>query len=293
MTELSARRALFIVDGRLQASIPVSDRGLAYGDGLFETARFKKRYLPAWRLHLQRLMRGAEVLGLDIDASLVERNLDLALDFAEEHQIRDGIVKLIVTRGDGGQGYIPLEKSVPRVVMTVREYQPLQLVRPESGDAGSVELVSCRYKLSHNPALAGLKHLNRLEHVLAARSASLNVGQQGLVFDKDDRPVETLHHNLFLIEGSSLVTSDLSLCGVAGVLRRAILEHFAPAIGLSVKVEHLSSDDLVAANEVFICNGVHGVTPVTRWQECRWQEGHLTRKLMQCISERWNCFYDG
>ena len=282
----SATQSLSLINGRPQAHIAVGDRGLAYGDGLFETVRFKNRYLPLWPLHWQRLVRGAGVLGLDLDSPAIQRHLETALDWAESQQIVDGVIKLIVTRGEGGYGYRPLEKAELNVILTVKPYQAV------FAEATPVELKNCIYKLSHNSALAGLKHLNRLEQVLASQSVALGGVQQGLVFDKDECVIETLHHNLFTAKNGELFTPDLTNCGVAGTLRCAILEVFAPAIGISATVGHLNQKDLEAADEVFICNAVHGITPVARWQDKSWQKNTVTQQLMQSISSQWNDFYN-
>lgn len=280
----STDQTFFFVDGRPQDSIPLSDRGLAYGDGLFETIRFKNRQAPAWPLHWQRIASGAQLLGLELDKTLIEAYLESALDVAEQAQLSDLVIKVLVTRGEGGRGYIPPAAPTTRTILILKPYQaPLST---------GVELKSCAYRLSHNSTLAGYKHLNRLEQVLAARSVDLDMHQQGLVFDVDDRLVEALHHNLFLVKDGILFTPDLRRCGVAGVLRRAILEQFAPLLAITTKVTEIFDRDLQAADEVFICNGIHGIAPVDRWQNCVWSPGPVTDRLMQCISRQWNRLYD-
>jgi 4-amino-4-deoxychorismate lyase len=286
MKDPISSQSLCLVNGLPQEQIPVSDRGLAYGDGVFETLRFKNRYLPVWPLHRQRLTKGAGVLGLDLEIVAVEWILEAALDWAEREQLSDGVIKIIVTRGAGGHGYRPLAKAVPTVIMILKGYEAT------FDRAIPVELKSCSYKLAHNPALAGMKHLNRLEQVMAARSVLLETTQQGLVFDKEDRIIETLHHNLFTVKAGTLYTPDLANCGVEGTLRRAILETFAPAIGCAVAVEHLYRNDLETADEAFICNALHGIMPIGRWQDTTWVEGAVTQQLKQAISSEWSNFYD-
>ena len=280
----STDQTFFLVDGRPQECIPASDRGLAYGDGLFETIRCKNGRAPAWPLHLQRIASGAEVLGLELDKAVLEAYLDSALSLAGQAQLSDIVIKMLVTRGDGGRGYLPPVTAKLRTILIIKPYQATLDV--------DVELKNCAYRLNHNPTLAGIKHLNRLEQVLTARSANLNAHQQGLVFDIDDRIIETLHHNLFLVKNGGLLTSELNLCGVAGVLRRAILEQFAPKLGLATSVADVYEQDLQTADEVFICNSVHGITPVRQWQDCVWSRGEITERLMQFISRQWNKMYD-
>ncbi len=278
--------SLHLVDGLPQKSIGVTDRGLAYGDGLFETIRFKQRSLPLWPFHLERLGRGAKVLGFAIDTQAIEHYLEMVLEWAERRQQHDGVIKLVVTRGEGGRGYIPMQEPSLRVILTLS---------PHAGAIDPkvpVELRNCGYRLSHNPVLAGLKHLNRLEQVLAARSVDLSGDAHGLVFDKDGCIIETLHHNLFLVKDGQLVTPDLTQCGVAGTLRRAIMENFAPAESIPVSARQLYVEDLEAADEVFITNAVRGITPVKRWDKVTWKDTAVTHRLMSAISVHWNKFYD-
>lgn len=279
---------LCFVNGQRVDSVCVTDRGLAYGDGLFETIRFKEKRLPAWPYHLKRLSRGVEVLKLPLEIQRVHDSMQTALQGAQNEGITDGILKLIITRGSGGRGYTPPASGVSTVIAMVRPYVPLSLMP----GADAVELKTCTYRLSHNPMLAGLKHLNRLEHVLAAQSVDLQTGQQGLILDSDDNVIETLHHNLFLVKDGSLFTPDLACCGVTGVMRSAIAEVFGPRLSVPVHVDHIRESHLQAADEVFICNGVHGITPVHRWQEYVWSTGEITRQLMQSISQQWTGFYD-
>ncbi len=286
MSESSSAQSLCLVNGLPQTQISVCDRGLAYGDGLFETLRFRNRYLPLWPFHRERLSKGAGVLGLDLELAAIEQSLETALAWAERQQFTQGVIKIIVTRGEGGRGYSPLAKATSKVILILKPFEAV------FGQAIPVELKSCSYRLAHNPVLAGLKHLNRLEQVMAARSVALDSTQQGLVLDIDDRIIETLHHNLFIVKNGALLTPDLANCGVAGTLRRAILEIFAPAIGRAVAVEHLSPDDLKTADEVFICNALHGIIPIGRWQDTTWAEGVVTQALRQAISSEWSNFYD-
>lgn len=284
-----AAPSLYLVNGQQQDTLSVADRGLAYGDGLFETMRFKGQHLPVWPLHWQRLTRGAEVLQLPLDQPAIEDAVKTALAWAQQQRIADGTIKLVVTRGQGGQGYLPPGQTCATVIVIVK---PLVAASGDSDSTDTIELVNCTYKLNYNSTLAGLKHLNRLEQVLAAQSVTLQEQQQGLVFDKNDRIIETLHHNLFLVKNKTLFTPDLSRCGVAGTVRAAILELFAPALGIPTAVGDLYSADLISADEVFICNSVRGITSVSRWQKSTWTDNAFTQKLMQHISRQWNKLYD-
>lgn len=276
------------VNGQPATQVSVTDRGLAFGDGVFETIRFRNGQVPAWPYHLQRLLRGLAVLQILIDRTRIDDSVSMALDAAAKSNLTDGVLKLIVTRGTGGRGYIPPAQAESTLIVMIKPYEALPLF----ADSDAVALKACEYRLSHNPRLAKIKHLNRLEHILAAQSVDLQPGQQGLISDSDGYLVETLHHNLFLVRDGHLVTPELARCGVEGVLRAAIIEFFGPQLAIPVVVENIRPSDLQAADEVFICNSVHGITPVIQWQNCSWPTGELTRQLMHTISQQWKGFYD-
>ncbi|MFM7275909.1 MAG: aminotransferase class IV, partial [Gammaproteobacteria bacterium] len=150
------------VNGQQGAGVDARDRGLAYGDGLFETMRYGPRGIALLPYHLRRLQSGCARLSIGIDPVQVREELDLALAAAIEQQPA-GVLKLIVTRGSGGRGYRASGVRGPTRVLIA---SPL----PDHPPGWSREGVSVRYcelRLGASPALAGLKHLNRLEQVIA------------------------------------------------------------------------------------------------------------------------------
>lgn len=282
--------AIYLLDGEQRNALPLDDRGLAYGDGLFETFRARRGEIPLWRYHLERLLNGAQVLNLPLAARSVTTQLDQMLALLREQQWDDAVVKLIVTRGSGGHGYVPPADPHPRIVYTARPFPPLVTV--ESSQNRGVELVTSRYRLSRNKHLAGLKHLNRLEYVMAADATRPHAGQEVLLLDEVGHLVETLHHNVFLVRNGEMLTPELKDCGVAGTLRRAVLEDFAPAINASFRTCDLTLEDLQSADEVFICNAVRGIVPVCSWVSHRWASGPVTHSLTQAVAKKWKGFYD-
>ena len=145
------------VNGRVADNLPVTDRGLAYGDGLFETLRACRGTLPLQALHLARLQRGCAALRIPFQAELIAAELNNAAA-----RVGDGVVKLILTRGTGQRGYaMPVDATPSRVI----SISPLPLYPSDRRDG--VHLFACTTRLADQPLLAGIKHLNRLEQVLA------------------------------------------------------------------------------------------------------------------------------
>lgn len=243
-----------LINGAAGAMLPVTDRGLAYGDGLFETLRVLKGRAVLFDAHWRRLAWSAERLGLPLAFSPEQVQGEIWQSVSGG----DGVAKLILSRGSGGRGYrCPENPAVQRIIQGM----PLPPVDPEHYQEG-VAMRSCQTRLAEQPALAGLKHLNRLEQVLARREWQDTVFE-GLMLSQSGLPVEATMGNLFVIKGDQIWTPDLSLCGVAGVMRATLLTWLEQQ---SVKVSvSLDSASLFSADAVLICNSVRGVIPVRHW----------------------------
>ena len=259
-----------IFNGELAEAVPAHSRGLAYGDGLFETIRFPDFQAPFWKLHMGRLRTGAGRLGLEMPepAVLLEESQRL-LD-----EQGPGIIKILVWRQSQGRGYAGATRACDRL---------LQWFNPPPPSDG-VTLRLLEFQLAHQPRLAGLKHLNRLEQVLAAAELKLIKEQtdssvDGIVTDQDGHLIEAVSSNLFLVRDNRILTPDLQHCGVAGVLRQALLEGYPTAWEHEASIARISVDELEAADEVFLGNSVRGITPVTEFRQRRWTVGPVTRAL--------------
>lgn len=249
---------LISVNGVLDATLSPLDRGLAYGDGLFETCRLSAGKIPLWRFHIGRLMRGCDQLMIPINKTQLEEYRDCLILEARTRGITDGVLKIIVTRGCGGRGYRPPERSHPTLCLFIFPADAAEAVAPVPA---AVRV--CRQQLTANERLAGLKHLNRLDYVLA-RAEWNDDYQEGLLLDENNYVIEATASNIFLFHEGQLLTPDLSKHGVAGVMRQIIIEHLAPALGLPVAVTQVSLSDVCAATELMLCNSVKGICSVAR-----------------------------
>jgi 4-amino-4-deoxychorismate lyase len=242
------------INGRSGGRIDARDRGLQYGDGLFETMRVRRRGVRLLEYHLQRLLAGCERLGIvPPGEAVLRRELTAAAALR-----REGVLKLMVTRGPGERGYRPT--GLEHCTRILR----LDALAPSVAAASPVpwRLRVCTTRLGRNAQLAGLKTLNRLESVLARSEWTDARIQEGLMLDEDDNIVCGTMSNLFLLQGSCLVTPLLDRCGIAGVMRRWVLEQ-AAAAGLRTAERHVRLRDLRAAGEIFMTNAVAGPTPVS------------------------------
>jgi len=257
------------VDGQPADVLSLKDRGLAYGDGLFETIAVRNGEPVLLERHLQRFDLGCRRLSLNVDMVELRAELD-----TYARRLGEGILKLIVTRGDGLRGYAAVPSSRARRILQGSPAAVYPAVHAERG----VSLFPCATRLSEQPLLAGLKHLNRLEQVLARAEWSDPEHAEGLMLDTSGRVIEGVFSNLFLVRESVLVTADLSRCGVAGVMRAELLSQ-AESQGVATQINDISLEQLRQADEVFVCNSIYGVWPVLACGSARWSAGPLTRKL--------------
>jgi 4-amino-4-deoxychorismate lyase len=240
-----------------------------YGDGVFRTLLINNGKPANWPRHLRRLLEDARRIGLSQpDPSNLTQRVGVFVQGAES-----AILKIILTRGPAERGYHSVGSTPSCILLLYPSPEAMHL--PEKD---GIRVCICETRLSRNPRLAGIKHLNRLEQVLArAEWADPSIGE-GLMLDTADNLVEGVSSNLFLVKSGALLTANLSFCGVEGVTREMILE-IALQHSMAVNIRDLSLEDLYQADECFICNSVTGIRPVTQLNDKFWPVGTLTRRL--------------
>ena len=240
-----------LLNGQPATAISLQDRGLAYGDGLFETILVRDSKPLLLDAHLARLQRGCTVLGLECDMTALQRELATVLaDTASSNCV----LKIMLTRAAGGRGYRPAGNACNRIV--TRHPAPGYL--PHQPQLG-VAMFVCEQRLARQRVLAGLKHLNRLEQVLASREWPDDSVLEGLMLDTEDFVVEGTRSNVFAVIDGRLQTPMLDQCGVAGVMRDWLLQRF----GNAATTSRFTLAHLQRASEIFLCSSVIGVWPVT------------------------------
>ncbi|MGB3622212.1 aminodeoxychorismate lyase [Ketobacter sp. MCCC 1A13808] len=260
-----------------QGGLSTQDRGLAYGDGVFETIRVSRSGPVLMSLHLERLYRGLRRLAIEIDPVLLESELASYPGFKQ-----CGVVKIIVTRGAGGRGY-SCENSAPPTRIFTSHPEPAY---PSQNYDEGISVFPCATRLSSHRRLAGIKHLNRLEQVLARQEWAGQEYQEGLVLDQYGKVVEGVFSNVFVVKNKTVLTPAIEQCGVAGVMRHWLLQQFAVQ-GYNPVEGELTPDNFKLADERFFCNSVYGVWPVRRFEENTWPAGPVARLAQKMVSEHW------
>lgn len=271
------------VNGVIGAQVSPLDRGFAYGDGVFETCKMLHGKIPLWHLHKERLFKSCEKLFIPVSIDLVEAQFTNLIASLAAIDTENSVVKFIVTRGQGGRGYRVPDSALPTIVIGVFPAANY----PESHFSEGVSVRLCSQRLSCNPSLAGLKHLNRLEQILARAEWQDDAIAEGILLDTQGNLIEAVFSNIFLIKNGELFTPDLSEAGVEGIMRRFIIETLAPQAGLKVHVKRLTITDLLSADSVFLCNSIYGIWPVQKVFVEQTQEFNahaLTAKLQNLLN---------
>ncbi|HEY8157698.1 MAG TPA: aminodeoxychorismate lyase [Methylobacter sp.] len=267
---------MILINGESREHIEISDRGFQYGDGLFETIEVRDGQAVFLERHLQRLNAGCQRLHIPFSGIEVLRFEAEELCrrwVGNTHPVR-AVLKIIITRGSGGRGYRQPDVIHPTRILSLHPYPDYPEVYRQQGIVARI----CATRLGLNPALAGIKHLNRLEQVLARAEWSDSSIQEGLMLDVNDYVIEGTMTNLFYVKDNSLHTAMLAQSGVAGIMRGIIMK-ISAGHGLLL-VEHMfTKDELLSADEVFVCNSIIGIWPVNQIETTRFSVGPVTRNI--------------
>ncbi len=251
---------IFAVGAANGADAWQQDRGLAYGHGLFETMRYQGALVPLRERHVKRLCSDAAVLGISLDRAIVDSHLGQFIEVLAAQKVEAGVIKILATAGNGGRGYQSPEIMALQIIC---QYSSFDAEQASDQRELGIKLWRCAYRLPSNTVLAGIKHLNRLDQVLARSEWSSSEFADGIMLDAHDSIIEATSANIFVRTAQGWVTPSLEQAGVAGVMRALLIEHLFMNQNLSVSINPVLANDLEQALELFVCNSVRGIIPVT------------------------------
>lgn len=263
-----------LIDGIPADVVSANDRGLLYGDGVFRTLKRAGGVSLQWARQYRKLAADCVALHLNCPAAAV-------LEADLECLPADCVAKIIVTRGPAARGYAVVPDALPTRIVTSSSLP----VYPKSHETMGVKVHLCSLRLASQPRLAGIKHLNRLENVLARMEWNDPAIVEGILLDAAGNVIEGTMSNVFCYRAGVLHTPDLSCCGVAGVQRERMLD-FAAESGVAVRVGKLPLDMLMEAEEVMLCNSVIGVWPVREFNGGVWEMGDVAVRLGRLMEKR-------
>ncbi len=270
---------MILVNGAETDHIPYNDRGLQYGDGLFETIEVNAGHPVFLKQHLSRLQAGCLKLKLPTpEAKTLTDEIFRACKGSKQ-----AVLKIIITRGIGGRGYRQPEAVSPTRIISLHPFPEYPAAYGEQG----ITARFCDTRLGLNPALAGIKHLNRLEQVMARAEWDDPGIQEGVMIDLNDCVIEGTMTNLFYVKDDILYTAALEFTGIAGIMRGLIVQ-LAAENRVSLIEKHYYKKDLLSADEAFFCNCLIGIWPIKQLGDVSFTIGDMTRQI-----QAWTLQYKG
>ena len=275
-----------LINGKFGDKISVFDRGLSYGDGFFETMIWKKTnnqdvfFVEFWRRHLKRLSNGCKMLDINLPPEIIlEKYTDKIIKRAIKLGYHSGVLKIIVTRGSGGRGYKYEENMIPTIILIISAMP----IYSEKNLLKGVNVKFCKTKMSNNINIAGFKHLNRLDSVLARSEWTKKEIFEGLITDSQNNVIEGTMTNIFTLTNNILYTPIINEIGIKGIMREIVIEKFGNYFRDIVQCE-LSKEQLLNSESVFLTNSVVKIVPVRNIQGKIFRIDERIKKLMKSIN---------
>jgi len=260
-----------LINGIVTNNISATDRGLAYGDGLFSTIKIELGKVIDWSLHLNRLKSGADRLFFpSVDWILLENEIFETAQTVNEYP--HYVLKIILTRGSGGRGYSAEGCEQAVRIISLSSFPDVYLKWQQQG----IRVINCHTQLGRNKQLAGLKSLARLEQVLIKQELISSQADEGLVCDELGNVIEGCSANVFIYLDGQWLTPKLDYCGVAGVMRARILQ----SDQVNVIEKEISINDINQATCLCLTNALMGVVPVKQYQD-----KHYSKQALQKVTE--------
>ncbi|ESS68477.1 aminodeoxychorismate lyase PabC [Methyloglobulus morosus KoM1] len=267
---------MILINGIASDCISVNDRGFQYGDGLFETIEVIDGQPIFLQQHLLRLSKGCSKL--IIPSPDINQLADEIRAVCKQAKL--AVLKIIVTRGSGGRGYRQPEAIQPTCVLSLHPFPDYPKTYAEQG----INARFCDTRLGLNPALAGIKHLNRLEQIMARAEWDDPDIQEGIMRDINGHVIEGTMTNLFYVKEDITYTATLKLSGVTGVLRGIVMQLLREQNCPLIEQDY-SKEELLAADEIFVCNAIIGIWPVKQIGDANFAIGKLTGQLQAWLAK--------
>lgn len=266
-----------LINGIQGDSLPLADRACQYGDGVFETIAVYESQALCLEEHLQRLLKGCERLSIDFqDIEKLKQEIDSCIQ-----DISKAVLKIQITRGQGGRGYQAAETITPTRIVSLSAFP--EYPKTFYTDGVKVRLAQTRY--GHNALLAGIKHMNRLEQILASNESYDETIAESIMLDVDGNIIEGTKSNVFICKNDLVITPDLTLCGIEGVIRDKAIEALEKQ-NTEVEVRNINLSELEKADEVFLTNSILGVWSVSQFESNSYDGNKISKEVHTALVEK-------
>ncbi len=260
------------------AMVPVTDRGLLYGDGLFETLRVFQGKPFRMAQHLERLSRGAEYIG--IKCPYPPKQLQrFAEELIEKNQLPDSVLRLTLTRGSGERGYAPIGTDAPTVLMTLHPAPPVDAqVTPQCA------LITSSFRVPAADALSSFKTTNKLTQVMAQAEARTKGADEALLLNSNGEVAEAAAANFFWIYRDKVCTIPTGRGVLPGITRAVVLE-ICQTMNLVTNKRVIKPTALAECDALFLTQSVQGIVAVTSFDGEPVAQSPLVDQLHQAYCE--------
>ncbi|OUU36091.1 MAG: aminodeoxychorismate lyase [Cellvibrionales bacterium TMED49] len=283
---MSSRYEAVMIGRNFISESSVFDHLHMFGHGVFETMRVFKRDIPLLCYHMERIHKHAKRIYIQTEIRDIRKQIINFLSNISMTNSENGILRLIVTSGRSASGYRIDKTCKPTYIFSYRTLP----TESSCGSLKGMKMRVCDYRLPGNPVLSGIKHLNRLDQILA-RSEWDEQFDDGVMLDQNDLVVETTFGNIFLLTTNGWVTPLIEECGIEGVMRDLIVKKVMPVLSEAVDIRKVKLNEIKNCSEWFVCNAVRGIMPVSSlFPDQSWLIGKETKKLRKALFELYPCY---
>ena len=272
---------MFQINGKLTNKISDEDRAVQYGDGVFETIAVKEKLLEFWKEHYQRLNKGCTILKIKCPSEFfLKKEISKFIKKTKKNKF---ILKIIISRGIGGRGYNPPRNSKPTRILGIYDWPNY----PETNFTKGIRMDVCKTRISTQPFLSQIKHLNRLEQIIARSEWQNKSISESIMLDLNDNVIEGTMSNIFGVKKNVFYTPVTKFSGIEGIMRNEILK-LLKKNEEKYKVKKITLKELLNFEEIFICNSIFGIWSVRQILKKKFPLGKKTRELIDLFSNKKN-----
>jgi len=269
---------MFQINGKLTNKINIKDRAVQYGDGVFETIAVKKNSLEFWNEHYKRLKKGCKVLKIKCPSKLLlKKEIN---KFLRKVKKKKFILKIIISRGEGGRGYNPPKNMKPTRIFGIYDWPNYSEKNYKKG----IELGVCKTRISKQPVLSQIKHLNKLEQIIARSEWQSKKISESIMLDFDENVIEGTMSNIFGVKKNIFYTPILKNSGIEGVMKGVVIK-LLKRKKKKFKEKKIQLKELLKFEEVFICNSIFGIWPVVKILRKKFVIGDKTKEIINILSK--------
>ena len=279
---------MFQINGKLTNKISVEDRAVQYGDGVFETIAASYRKLHFWKEHYQRLNKGCKILKIKCPSEpflkkeinkFIEKTVLAPADESVQYKLGRFVLKIIISRGIGGRGYNPPRNSKPTRILGIY-YWPSY---PEINYRKGIRMDVCKTRISTQPFLSQIKHLNRLEQIIARSEWQNKNIAESIMLDLNGNVIEGTMSNIFGVKKNIFYTPNIKFSGIEGIMRGVILK-LLKKNKKKYMIKKIMLKELLKFDEVFVCNSIFGIWPVIKISKKKFSFGEKTKEIINFLS---------